>query len=110
VRTGLKILGHGRSADSAGFEIGFVENSLLNVFFQRWIPLIPRLSYGVLDKKMRERLKAENKIMIIDFVGNSAFIAIPPSRLIATFELPRVGFEGVDLVPHRLDRTLDKSL
>jgi hypothetical protein len=26
-----------------------------------------------------------------------------PSRLIVTFELPRVGFEGVNLVPHRLD-------
>jgi len=33
-----------------------------------------------------------------------------PSRLIATFELPRVGFEGVDLVPHQLDRTLDNCL
>jgi len=37
-----------------------------------------------------------------------------PSRLIATFELPRVGlpcvgFKGVDLVPHLFDRTLDKS-
>jgi len=33
-----------------------------------------------------------------------------PSRLIATFELPRVGFEMVDLIPHRIDKTLDKSL
>jgi hypothetical protein len=36
-------------------------------------------------------------------VGNLTFIAICP-------QLPRVGFEGVDLVPHPLDRTLDKSL
>jgi len=36
-------------------------------------------------------------------VGNPAFIAICPL-------LPRVGFEGVDLVPHWLDMTFDKSL
>jgi hypothetical protein len=30
--------------------------------------LIPCLNYGVLDKKMRLRLKVENKIMIIDLI------------------------------------------
>jgi len=33
-------------------------------------------------------------------VGN--LLRSAPSRLIVTFELPRVGFEGVDLVPHQL--------
>jgi len=41
----------------------------------------------------------------------SPLVQSAPSHLIATFELPRVGlpyvgFKGVNLVPHRFDKSL----
>lgn len=94
------------------FRVHTKNNNLVVLNWQWWRMIrievfdwIANLFFSVIETRIHGRFGFWKVRLVKSFVGNSVFIAVCPSRLIATFVLSRIGllwveFEGVDLISH----------